>query len=139
MPLYDYKCEACNITEEHIHSITTTPTIKCKECNKQMVRLISGGAYIIESGLKGSLSDHRESEHTKKVKDPERAVKMRKKAFGRDAVGDPSMSSDPRHVVKRGRTLGGQQTEVDKNEFIKAAAKDPVMVQKAQEVLKKNN
>lgn len=99
--------------------------------------MISCGSYLITSGLKGTLEGHKEAERTKKVKDPERAVRSRKKAFGRDAVGDPSMQTDPRHVIKRGRTLGGQQKEVDKAEFIKAAAKDSVMVEKALDVVKK--
>ena len=84
---------------------------------------------MITGGLKGSLKDHRESEYTKKVKDPERAVKSRQKAFGRDAVGDPGMTTDPRHIVKRGRTLGGQQKEIDRGEFIRAAAKDDYMLE----------
>lgn len=93
---------------------------------------------MITGGIKGSLEEHKESEHTKKVKDPERAVRSRKKAFGKDAVGDPSMQTDPIHIFKRGRTLGGQQKDIDKAEFIKAAAKDQVMVKKAQDALRKN-
>ena len=84
-----------------------------------------------------TMEDRKEAEHTKKVKDPDRAIRMRKKAFGKESVGDPSMKTDPKHVIKRGRTIGGQQKEVDKGEFIKAAAKDPGMVQIAQNVLKK--
>jgi len=133
---YDYKCPACNYVEEVFHSMNKNPKITCQECLTKMERTISCG-YVI-SGLKGSLKDHKEAEHTKKVKDPERAVRSRKKAFGRDAVGDPSMTTDPRHVVKRGRTLGGQQKEVDKAEFIKAAARDPIIVQKAIDSLKKS-
>lgn len=93
------------------------------------------GAYLIESGIKETLADHKENEHTKKVKDPERAVRSRKRAFGHDAVGDPSMETDPIHVVKRGRTLGGQQKDVDKGEFIKAAARDDKMVEVAQKAI----
>lgn len=84
------------------------------------------------------MADRKETEHRKKVKDFDRAVRMRKKAFGRDAVGDPVEKPDPRHVIRKGRTLGGQQVEVDKKEFIKAAARDPAMVKIAQESLKKN-
>ena len=139
MPFYDYECVSCEITEEHFHSMSKTSKITCSQCNHTMIKLISGGGYIIGSGIKESLADYKESEHTKKVKDPERAVKMRKKAFGKDAVGDPSMQSDPMHIVKRGRTLGGQQKEIDKKEFIKAAAKDSVMVKKAQDAIKKKS
>ncbi len=134
---YDYKCKECDQIEEIQHSIHKNPKYKCSNCEARMERQISLGSYVITGGLKGSLEDHKEAEHTKKVKDPERAVKTRKKAFGTDAVGDPGMTTDPRHIVKRGRTLGGQQKDIDRNEFIRAAAKDPVMVQKAVDSLQK--
>lgn len=139
MPLYDYKCQACDQIEEISHSIKKNPKYNCSNCGELMERQISLGSYVITSGIKGSLEDQKESEHAKKIKDPERAVKSRKKAFGQDAVGDPSMSTDPRHIIKRGRTLGGQQKEVDRDEFIKAAAKDPTMVEVAREALKKKS
>lgn len=138
MPTYDYQCSKCELIEEIQHSIHKDPMFKCPKCKHKMERLISGGMQIITSGIKPTLADSKETEHNKKVKDPERAVRARKKAFGTDAVGDPSMSTDPRHVVRRGRTLGGQQKDIDKREFIKAAAKDPLMVKKAQDALKKN-
>ena len=135
--VYDYRCPKCEIIEEQCHSIHKDPKFKCPECQTQMKRLIGGGAYIA-TGLKPSLSDTREKEHTKKVKDPERAVKARKKAFGSDDVGHPVSEPDPRHIIKRGRTIGGQQKEVDRQEFIKAAGKDDGMVRAAQESLKKS-
>lgn len=103
-----------------------------------MERQIGMGSYVITSGINGSLEDYHEDEHRKKVKDPERAIKSRKRAFGHDAVGDPSMTTDPRHIVKRGRTIGGQQMDVDKSEIISALAKDDYAVHKAQEALKKS-
>ena len=100
-----------------------------------MVKQLSGG-YLASKGFKPTAEDAKESEHAKKVKDKERAVKMRKKAFGHDAVGDPVGNPDPRHVVKKGRTLGGQQMDIDKKEFIKAAAKDPYIVDKCKKIIK---
>jgi putative FmdB family regulatory protein len=138
MPTYDYKCPACEQVEEVRHMMSEKPKVTCSACLTKMKRMISYGSYLITGGIKGSLAEHKESEHTKKVKDPERAVKSRKRAFGRDAVGDPSMQTDPRHVVKRGRTIGGQQTEVDKAEFIKAAAKDDVLVDQAIKAVEKS-
>ncbi len=129
MPTYDYSCPTCNCVEEVFHSMSKNPKITCSECSTKMQRMISCGGYVITKGLKGSIADHKESEHTKKVRDPERAVKSRTKEFGRDAVGDPSMNTDPRHVIKRGRTLGGQQKEVNRDEFIKAAAKDDYILE----------
>jgi putative FmdB family regulatory protein len=136
MPFYDYQCVKCEQIEEIKHSIHEDPKYKCSNCNSKMERQISMGSYVITTGLNGTLEDHKESEHTKKVKDPERAVRSRKKEFGHDAVGDPGMCSDPRHVVKRGRTLGGQQKDIDKGEFIKAAAKDDHMVNEAIKAVK---
>lgn len=138
MPIYDYQCSDCEQIEEIRHSIHEDPKIICSTCMSEMARLISKSSYVITNGIKGSLEDHKEKEHTKKVKDPERAIRARKKEFGQDAVGDPSMQSDPRHVVKRGRTLGGQQKDIDKAEFIKAAAKDDCMVNEALKAIKKS-
>jgi len=134
---YDYKCPECEQVEEIRHSIHKNPKYKCSNCETQMERQISMGSYLITKGIKGTIEDHKESEHTKKVKDPERAVKSRKKEFGTDAVGDPGMRSDPRHVVRRGRTLGGQQKDVDKKEFIKAAAKDDYILEQCIKATKK--
>ncbi len=136
MPIYDYRCPKCELVEEQCHSIHEDPKFKCSECQTHMERQIGTGAYIA-TGLKPSLADVRETEHGKKVKDPERAIRARKKVFGSDDVGHPVSEADPRHIIRRGRTLGGQQKEVDKGEFIKAAAKDPLLVKKAQEALKK--
>jgi len=110
---------------------------KCPECEHVMAKQIGCG-YFATKGFKPSLSDHRESEHTKKVTDKDRAIKNRKRAFGHDAVGDPSDKPDPKHIVKRGRVLGGQEKEVDKREFIKAAAKNPQMVEVAKRALNRS-
>ncbi len=135
MPAYDYICGQCSFVTEIRHSMTDDNEYLCPDCEQPMVKQIGIG-YLLSKGLKPTLSDLREKEHTSKVRDPDRAVKMRKKAFGSDAVGDPSMQTDPKHIVKRGRTLGGRQMEVDKKEFIQAAAKDPVLVNQALKVLK---
>ena len=103
----------------------------CPECDQVMDKQISSTNISIKSG---SSANHRESEHNKKVKDYDRAVKMRKKAFGSDAVGNPKDVNDPKHIIK-GRTLGGQEKEVDKGEFIKAAAKDPYTVEQCKKIL----
>ena len=135
MPTYDYMCEKCEHIVEIFHSMSDETERQCSECQSTMNKQIGYG-YFIAGGIKPTLASHRESERTKKVKDPERAVKSRKREFGHDAVGDPGMQTDPRHVVKRGRTLGGQQKEVDKREFIKAAARDDRMVAECQKALK---
>jgi len=134
LPCYEYKCSKCDCLTEVFHSMSDESKHNCPECNNIMDKQVSRVRMAVKSG---TLANHRENEHTKKVKDYERAVRSRKKAFGRDAVGDPLDTNDPRHVIK-GKTLGGQQKEVDKGEFIHAAAKDNYMVAKAQEAIKKS-
>ena len=137
MPTYDYLCSKCNIIIEIRHEMSCEDDFSCSECQSKLEKQISSTFYVA-TGMKPSIADRKELDHQKKIKDPERAVRMRKKAFGHDAVGDPSMQSDPRHIVKKGRTLGGQQTEINKDEFIRAAAKDDHMVNVARKALKNN-
>jgi putative FmdB family regulatory protein len=140
MPAYDYACNKCGLVNEIRHGMTETKKYKCTECgHKYMEKQISATFHVAQSYHAGpTMADRKEGEHTKRVKDLDRAVKARKRQFGFDAVGTPVDTPDPKHIVKRGRTLGGQQLEVDKTEFVKAAAKDPAMVKKAQDALKKS-
>ncbi len=138
MPNYDYLCSKCDILVEIMHMMSDDSIRPCPDCGEKMDKQISGG-YLASSGFKPTLADLRETDHHLKVKDPERAVKMRKKAFGHDAVGDPVDTPDPMHIVKRGRTLAGQEKEVDKAEVVKALAKDPCSVDIALKSLKKSN
>lgn len=114
------------------------PQYACPDCGHEpLSRQISSTFFLAQNYHVGpTLEDHKQSEHTKKVKDLERAVRMRKKHFGRDAVGDPVDRPDPKHVI-RGKTLGGREMEVDKNEITKALAKDPAAVAAAKAALKK--
>lgn len=139
MPSYDYACEECGFIDEYRHMMSEEPKYECPECgHKYLAKQMSSTFYVAQSNFAPTAEDRKEDEHRKKVKDMERAVRMRKKAFGTDAVGDPVDKPDPQHIVKKGRTLGGQEMEVDKKEFVQAAAKDPAMVKKAQEAIKKS-
>lgn len=138
MPTYDYACEECEFADEIRHEMAETKKYKCPECgHRYLEKQISANFYIAQSyHAAPTLKDHKQTEHTKKVKDFDRSIRKRKKQFGTDAVGAPVDKADPKHVIK-GRTLGGQEMEVDKREFVKAAAKDPAMVKTAQDALKK--
>ncbi len=136
MPRYDYQCNYCDEVHEISHSMNDDSEYLCSGCDSVMEKLLSAN-FEIAIGLKGTLADGREKDHTKKVKDPERAFRMRKKLLGSSEVGNPVSASDPKHIIKRGRTLGGQQKEVDKKEFIKAAARDKMMVNAAKTALQK--
>jgi len=120
-----------------MHMMSDETPRPCPECDCPMVKQIGVG-YLATKGFKPTRADFRESEHHKQVKDKERAVRSRKREFGHDAVGDPVDQPDPMHIVKRGRTLAGQEKEVDKKEFIQAAAKDPVMIKVAQDAIQKS-
>ena len=146
MPIYEYTCdnnECDNFEEivEVIHSMKDESKHKCETCNTNLRKLISSCANIIVRD--GTLSNQREDDHKKKVKDKDRAERMRRKAFGNDAVGTskPDKYREGEQIdVKgniRGKALGGQMKEIDKAEFIKAAAKDDYTVKKCQEALKK--
>jgi putative FmdB family regulatory protein len=137
MPTYDYICPKCDHWEEIFHMMSDETPRPCPECNTAMVKQLGTG-YIASKGFKPTLEDLKEEDHRKKVKDPERARRKRIKEFGSQAVGDPVDKPDPKHIVKRGRALGGQQKEVDKQEFIKAAAKDEGMVRAAKKALKES-
>lgn len=146
MPTYDYVCEnlkcvAHDYLVEIFHSMSDETEHVCLKCKRSLKKCISGGYDVIVKH--GTLAKSREEDHLKKVKDPERAEKSRKKHFGSEAIGsskeDGYRQGSPvglkGHV--KGRALGGQVKEIDKAEFIKAAAKDDYIVEKAQEALKK--
>lgn len=137
MPTYDYKCEKCNITTEVIHSIKSEHIEKCTKCKKPMEKIIGLGSGIITGGLNGTRQEHKSKDRIKKVKDFERAVKNRKKHFGTEAVGNPNDTPNPKHIIKKGKALGGQQMDVDKRELTKALAKDDLAVSKAREAISK--
>lgn len=135
MPTYDYKCGKCNTVYEIIHTMSCEDEYECPDCKETLKKQISRNIHLA-SGLKPSLADLKENSYIQKVKDPERAIKMRKKAFGHDSVGNPVDQPDPKHLV-RGKVLGGSEKEIDKKELTKALAKDPAAVAVAREALKK--
>ena len=136
MPNHDFLCNKCETIVEISHSMSDSSPKICEKCGSEMIKQISCG-YIASKGFKPTLADNKETDHGKKVKDLERAVKMRKRAFGHDAVGDPVDRPDPKHIVKRGKVLGGQEKEIDRNEFIKSTAKDPFIVDQCKKILDK--
>jgi putative FmdB family regulatory protein len=133
--LYDYICDKCNKVYEIQHGMHDSSDHECQNC-KSVLRKLFSSTFYVSGGMKPTLEDLRENSHKDKVKDLERAVRKREKAFGKDEVGKVVEKPDPRHLIK-GRTLAGQQKEVDKREFIKAAAKDNFVVEQCQKALKK--
>jgi putative FmdB family regulatory protein len=60
---YDYFCDKCGITEEHMHGMTETPEISCPECGNKMERLISlsAGGFTIKGGTSSIHSREKEN------------------------------------------------------------------------------
>ena len=40
MPTYDYRCNPCDITTEHLHAMSVTPDLRCPQCGAPMVKLV---------------------------------------------------------------------------------------------------
>ena len=138
MPNYLYTCEKCNNVYEIRHEMSCEDEYECPDCEGSvLIRKPCAGFYIAGS-IKPTLEDIREENHKKKVKDPERAYKSRK-YFGDDGPTNVRDEPDPMRVIKRGKTLGGQQMEVEKKDLVKALAKDSYAVQKSIEILKKTS
>lgn len=77
--------------------------------------------------------ERKEMDHAKKVKDPERARKMRKDKFGVEGI---SITKSPEfHKAKNIKAKGS--SDVDKKQFIQSAAKNPNALAAAQKALKK--
>jgi len=50
MPLYEYRCRACENTFEYIQSLSEGPKRKCEECGGRLDKLVSRAGFV----LKGS-------------------------------------------------------------------------------------
>lgn len=82
MPTYEYECTKCQHHFEMEQRITDEPRKRCPRCRGKVIRVISGGGYI----LKGSgfyATDYRGSDYKKAAdKDkpkPEKKNKKKKK------------------------------------------------------------
>ena len=78
MPTYDYRCESCDIVEEHRHLMSEDPQIKCSDCGSLMKKQISlscGG--IIFKG--GTPEIHDREKRMRKRRSEQLAVKQRQK------------------------------------------------------------
>lgn len=135
MPSYDYYCEKCDDMIDVYHSIMKNPDVICEVCGKSRKRQIGTGMVIIKPD-KPDRYERSEAAHKERVKDPERARRMRKKKFGTEGI---SITKSPYyHKEKRVKAQGTSQ-EVDKKEFIKSAARNPNAMKAAVDVLNKKS
>jgi putative FmdB family regulatory protein len=55
VPLYDYRCETCDLTQEVIHRMAETPTLTCPR-GHPMVRMLSAPAVHFKGYFPGKRS-----------------------------------------------------------------------------------
>lgn len=91
------------------------------------------GAMEVKEGV--SRAEQKEKDHQKKVKDPERAMKNRKSIFGSEGVS--ITKSEHYHKEKKIKAKG--KSDVDKGDFIKAAARNPNAMKAALKVTKRSS
>lgn len=95
MPTYDYKCNACSHTFEHMQSMKDKPLKKCPKCGKPALeRLIGTGAAVIFKGGGFYQTDYR-SEAYKKSAEAENKPADPKPESKADAKSDAKPESKP--------------------------------------------
>ena len=123
MPTYDYFCETCKDTVEIFHWMSDESPRMCEKCGKQMIKCIGCGYAIIrdnssDAQMKRDIGARQEQ-----------SQELKSKPIKRTHSGKGS---------GQGKALAGQHMEVSRQDFIKAAAKDPVIVAECQKALKKS-
>lgn len=152
MPTYTYVCEDKKCRERFdafkksmISNVAIGEVdhdVVCEHCGKQ------GGKRVWPDELDITIAfgefrdrqDKKDDDHTKRVKDPERADHSRKHAFGGENVRTPRSEIAKQNHKIRKRTVPASDSkagEVDKTDFIKTAARNPRAVAAAQAALRR--
>ncbi|MGH7349510.1 MAG: FmdB family zinc ribbon protein [Candidatus Rokuibacteriota bacterium] len=71
MPTYEFKCPAGHVFEKFYPTITDKRRIKCPQCGKQAVRMISGGAGLVFKGSGFYITDYKRAGEAKKSSESE--------------------------------------------------------------------
>jgi putative FmdB family regulatory protein len=50
MPIYEYRCKACEKTFEVIQRFDDGPLRKCRECSGKLEKLVSRSAFLLKGG-----------------------------------------------------------------------------------------
>ena len=78
MPTYNYFCKFCNKQFHYFQKMSDSPYEKCKVCNHEISRLISGGSGLIFKGSGFYLTDYKKSPDKKKEKITKKNKKTKK-------------------------------------------------------------
>jgi putative FmdB family regulatory protein len=145
MPIYEYQCIKCSNVQEQfllmskVHGLDKIdPKLRCDECSKLnvMKRVVSSSIQVKDpSRIRLNGDPKKEAEYEKRAKDPERARRNRRHKFGCDGI---SITQSP-FYKKEKRIKAQGKNDVDKKEFIKAAARNPNAIKAAMKATKRNS
>lgn len=136
MPIYEYVCSKCNFQFDVFSKTFSVDdnSIKCEGCGKKTCKRQISVPQVKIGEDKPDRYERAEKSHMSKVKDPDRARRLRKKKFGTEGI---SITKSPfYHKEKRVKAQGTSQ-EVDKKEFVKAAAQNPNAMKAAVDIVNK--
>lgn len=149
MPTYEFRCNECSKTFDSYSqkfrtdnigdSVTNIPCDSCGKMNA--IRVWPEELDItITFGEFRDREDKKEEDHKKRVKCPERAERNRKKHFGSENVSvTKSQYAGRSHKIKKQIVpkASGTSSDIDKTDFIKAAARNPNAVKAAKDALQR--
>lgn len=78
MPIYEYECTKCGLTEEVFQKISDKPLTRCHECSGKLRKLISNSAfhlkgsgwYVTDYAKKPGKKSHSETSAPSKASSP---------------------------------------------------------------------
>lgn len=134
MPVYEFQHPKTGEVFEVLRPFSKSGDPYFAPDGTQCVKLISSPQIRMGDELPDRY-ERKEQDHQKKVKDPERARKLRKEKFGTEGI---SITKSP-YYKKDKRVKAQGKNDVDKREFIKAAAHNPNAVAAAKKALRKSS
>lgn len=134
MPLYEYKHPKTGEIFEDIRTFANGDKPFVADDGVKCPRIMSTSFSLIIGEAKPDRYERKEMDHGKKVKDPERARRMRKNKFGTEGI---SITKSPHYHKQKRVKAQGTTNDIDKKDFIKSAARNPNAIAAAENVLKK--
>jgi len=113
MPIYEYRCKACDHETEALQKMSDKPLRKCPECGRlQLQRLISAPSFRLKGGGWYE-TDFKSDKESKRNIAGDGAEKRSAESGKADAKGDSSQSGDGKSgekkaSEKKSATSGGE-------------------------------
>lgn len=133
MPNYEFKHPKTGKIFEDIRTFSRADDPFVAPDGVVCVRCTVPSSFMFNMGEeKPDRYERKEVDHQKKVKDPERARRLRKKKFGTEGI---SITKSPYYHKEKRIKAKGTSSEVNRVDFVKNAAKNPNAVAAAQRIL----